>query len=134
MGPGMTHADEATVRDVVEGFHAALAAGDSTAALTFLHPDVVVFESGHAEDLEAYRRDHLAADVEFSRAVTTETIEDHLVLMPHSALFLRETVVRGTFRDREIDAHGVETMVVVPGSDGWKIRHIHWSSARSGSR
>jgi ketosteroid isomerase-like protein len=132
-GQGMMHADEATVRAVVEGFHAALAAGDSTSALTFLHPQVVVYEGGHAEDLQAYRSGHLEADMAFSQAVTTETIEDRLVLMPHSALYLRETTVHGTFRDRDIDARGVETMLVVPSDDGWKIRHIHWSSARRGA-
>ena len=32
------------------------------------------------------------------------------------------------FRERRIDAVGVETMVLAPTPDGWKIRHIHWSS------
>lgn len=119
---------EAAVREVVEGFQAALAAGDSTAALAYLHPELRVFEAGHAETLEEYRSGHLTADIAFLRNVATETLRDAVVPGREMALYLREYAVKGTFRSREIDGRGTETLVLVPTEDGWKIRHIHWSS------
>ena len=120
--------DEGAIRVVVDGFHAALAAGDSVGAFGYLHPDLVVYESGHAETLAEYRSGHLASDIEFSRAVSFETARDAVVHGSDLSLYLREYRMKGTFRDREIDAAGVETMVLTPTPEGWKIRHIHWSS------
>jgi phosphoglycerate dehydrogenase-like enzyme len=52
---GAQQSDSAAVASVIERFHAALAAGDSTAALALLAPDVTVLESGGLETLEEYR-------------------------------------------------------------------------------
>ncbi|MGH7589104.1 MAG: YybH family protein [Gemmatimonadota bacterium] len=120
--------DETAIRSVVDGFHAALAAGDSTRALGYLHPDLIVYESGHAETLAEYRSGHLASDIEFSRAVSFETARDAVVRGLDLSLYLREYRMKGTFREREIDAAGVETIALTATPGGWKIRHIHWSS------
>ncbi len=109
---------------------AALAAGDSLRALTFLHPEVVVYEGGHAESLQQYRSGHLRADIAFLQAVKQETTGDRVVLSGDMALYLSESTSKGTYRGREIDSRGAETMVLVRTPAGWKIRHIHWSSGR----
>lgn len=119
---------ESEVADVVLGFKAALAEGDSTAALSRLHPELVVFEGGHAETLDEYRAGHLAADMEFAGSVEFETTRADVLLHPHTALWLSAYTTRGTFRGRAIDARGVESMVLVPVDGEWKILHIHWSS------
>lgn len=121
-------ATESEVAGVVAAFKAALAEGDSAAALGHLHPELVVFEGGHAETLAEYRAGHLAADMEFAGAVEFETTDSDVQLHPYTALWTSAYDVKGTFRGRPIDAHGVETMVLVPVGDDWKIRHIHWSS------
>lgn len=121
-------ADEAVIRSVVDGFHDALAAGDSADALGYFHPDLIVYESGHAETLAEYRSGHLMSDIEFSRAVSFETTRDAVVRGAELSLFLREYRTKGVFRGREIDSIGVETIVLAPSAEGWKIRHIHWSS------
>lgn len=121
-------ATQSQVAEVVMAFKAALAAGDSTAALSHLHPELIVFEGGHAETLEEYRAGHLASDMEFAGAVEFETTNADIQLHPYTALWLSAYTAKGTFRGREIDAHGVESMVLVPAGDGWKILHIHWSS------
>jgi ketosteroid isomerase-like protein len=134
--PATIHAQEeqaddpsaAEVRIVVEEFHAALAAGDSPRALEYLHPDVVVYEAGHAESLAEYRSGHLASDIAFSRAVAFQTVHGSVVPGREFSIDLREYTMTGTFQDREIDAHGTETIVLVSTEEGWKIRHIHWSS------
>jgi len=34
----------------------------------------------------------------------------------------------GSFRDRELDLFSTETLVLKKADQGWKVRHIHWSS------
>jgi len=120
--------DEAAIRDVVEGFHAALSAGDSTGALAYLHDDLIVYEAGHAETLEEYRSGHLASDIAFSRAIVFTTERDTVVPGLELSLYLREYSMKGSYRDHQIDARGVETIVLALTEEAWKIRHIHWSS------
>lgn len=124
----MDSARQAEVRSIVQQFHAALAASDSATALGQLHPDVVVYESGHAETLAEYQSGHLASDMAFAAAIRREVSNETITLWGDVALYNAETRSSGTWRDREIDAHGAETMVLVRTSDGWRIRHIHWSS------
>lgn len=121
-------AREAEVVSVVEAFHAALAAGDSLAALEQLHPDLLVFESGHAESLSEYRSGHLSADMGFAGATRREVTDQNVVLRGDVAMYTSVTSTTGTWREREIDATGAETMVLVRTAEGWRIRHIHWSS------
>ena len=121
-------ADESAVRAVVEGFKDALAAGDSSAALSYLHPDLVVYEAGHAESLAEYRAGHLAADMEFAAAVETTVLEQGVIVRPEMALWVSESETKGEFRDQAIDSHGTETIVLLPTDAGWKILHVHWSS------
>lgn len=121
-------ARQAEVRAVVEEFHAALASGDSTAALALLHPELVVYESGHAETLAEYRSGHLASDIAFASATRRQLTAESTALWGDVALYLGETHTTGTWRGRAIDAGGAESMVLVRTPDGWRIRHIHWSS------
>ena len=121
-------ARHAEVRAVVHGFHAALAAGDSSAALERLHPEVVVFESGHAESLTQYRSGHLRSDIAFASAVRREVTGEAIALWGDAALYTSEAHTTGEWRGRAIDSHGAETMVLVRTPEGWRIRHIHWSS------
>src|SRR5215211_6274960 len=61
--------DSADVVAAVMKYHAALASGDSAAALTLLTDDVTVLESGSVESRADYRAHHLPADIEFARTV-----------------------------------------------------------------
>lgn len=120
--------DEAAVRAVVTGFKDALRSGDGEAAVRHLHSDVRVFEGGHSETLEEYRSGHLAADMRFLSAVETATTWESVEVEGDLALYLSRNHTTGTVGDREIDAQGVETMVLRRTDDGWRILHIHWSS------
>ncbi len=117
---------------VVDAFHAALSAGDSAAALGFLAPDVVIFESGGAEmSREEYRSHHLGADIEFSESTAQAITNRRVETGEGIAVVLTRSATRGTFRDRDVDSQGVETMILGHNEEGWKISHIHWSSKRS---
>jgi ketosteroid isomerase-like protein len=123
-----TTPDESAIRAVVLGFKAALVAGDSTAAIGYLHPDLVVYEAGHAESLAEYRAGHLAADMEFAAKVATRPVEQGLIVREDMALWVSEGDSRGEFRGRQVESHGTETIVLIPTDAGWKILHVHWSS------
>jgi ketosteroid isomerase-like protein len=121
-------ADTAAVRAVVAGFSAALQAGDTTRALRYLHPALVVFEEGTGENREHYRTHHLPADAAFLAQVHPTYTHEQLTVSGMMALHLREYRMRGTWRGRRVDSTGAETMVLLKTPEGWKIRHIHWSS------
>jgi ketosteroid isomerase-like protein len=116
---------------VVDAFHAAMAAGDSAAALATLHEDLVVFESGRVEHGRAeYRAHHFGADMAFSLETERALISRSSGGDADVAWVLSRTHTTGTFRDRDVDSEGDETMVLHRTAAGWRIVHIHWSQRR----
>ena len=115
---------------VVESFHRALAEGNRDAALALLADDVLILEAGHAERSKAeYAAEHLGADMEFTRAVPTVVVRRSSGMDGNMAWVATEGRTSGNFHGRVIDKLGTETMVLHRGPDGWRISHIHWSSA-----
>ena len=125
---GSAQAAEAEVIAVVDSYHAALAAGDSTAALSLLAEDVTILESGGVEDKEHYRSGHLAGDMRFARAVPRERSEIRVTLSGDVAWAWSTSSVQGRMGDREIDSSGAELMVLAHEGGRWMIKAIHWSS------
>jgi len=114
---------------IVTAFHEALTAGDREAALRLLDPDVVIFESGGAElSREEYASHHLGSDMEFSAATTRKIVDQNETEVEEAGWVLTRSETRGTFRDREVDILGTETILLRRGMLGWRIAHIHWSS------
>lgn len=122
------NADSAAVVDVIERYHTALAAGDTTTAMSLLAPGAVVLESGGIETREEYRSHHLPSDMAFAAAVPRERGPIEVRIRDNTAWAASTSVSRGTFRDREIDSQGAELMVLVRTPEGWRIEAIHWSS------
>ena len=116
---------------VVRAFHEALTAGDSAGALAALAEDVVIYESGGVEASRAeYASHHLGADMMFAAAVTREVEHQTSGMSGDVAWVLSRSHTTGTFRDREMNTRGTETMLLRRTDDGWKITHVHWSSRR----
>jgi len=130
--PAQTRAalDSAAVAATVSRFHAALAAADSAGVLALLAPDVEVLESGDRETRAEYRAHHLAADVEFARAVRSQRGPTRVRVRGDVAWTSATSITRGTFRGRAVDSAGAESMVLVRTPAGWRIAAIHWSSHR----
>ena len=122
--------DSAAVSDVVRQFHAALARGDSPAALGHLATDAVILEAGAVESREEYRRHHLAEDMRFAAAVATKVGPVRVVLAGNSAWVTSTSEVSGTFDGQPIRTTGAELVVLSQSAEGWRIRAIHWSSRR----
>jgi ketosteroid isomerase-like protein len=118
----------------LKGYDAAFNAKDLGRLAGYYHPDVTIFEGGSTNDGWAdYRDHHLGPELkEF------EGLEfSHVKVVPHllgdgrSAYVTAEYRLKAKVGDRAIDAEGLETLVMVKGSDGaWKIRHSHTSSRR----
>jgi ketosteroid isomerase-like protein len=125
---GTTHEDSAAVARVVHRFHEALEAGDSLAALDLLHEDAVILESGGTETRAEYRAHHLPGDIAFARAVDREAGPVRVTTRGDVAWATSVSVMRGTFREREVNSRSVELMVLERTPNGWRIVAIHWSS------
>ena len=120
--------DSAAVARTVEQFHRALAAGDSVGALALLAPDVVIQESGDQESRAEYRSHHLAADIEFARAVRSQQGPIRVRVRGDAAWATSTSTTQGEFRGRAINVASTELMVLTREPGGWRIAVIHWSS------
>lgn len=123
--------DEATrpVVAVVDAFHAALGSGNAEAVLAMLAEDVMVLEEGGAErSREEYAGHHLPADMAFAAATEAEATRRAAWIEGDMAWVLTEGRTTGQFNGRAIDRLTAETMILQRHADGWRIRHIHWSS------
>ncbi len=113
----------------VDGFHAALRRGDTSAALEFLAADALIYEEGGAERSRAeYASHHLAADAAFSQAVPSTRSRRTGRASGETAWIATESRTTGRFRDRAVDRLSAETMVLRREGGRWRIAHIHWSS------
>jgi ketosteroid isomerase-like protein len=122
--------DSLAIVATVAAFHHALSTGDSAGALALLAPDAVILESGDLETRAEYAAHHLAADIEFSRAVPSQQVTTRVYQEGAVAWVASVSTSRGTFRDRAIASQGAELMILTRTAAGWRIRAIHWSSRR----
>lgn len=121
---------QTTAARTVDAFHAALKGGDTKSALMLLSEDVLIFESGAVEsDRAEYEAHHLKADAEFSAATTRTLVSERITNAGELTSVMRVELLRGSFRGRPINSRSVETMVLRNTGSGWRIVHIHWSSA-----
>ena len=124
-------ADEAaSVRATVDGFHEALSRGDGAAAMKFLASDAVIMEGGGIETRAEYESHHLAADMEFAKAIPSTRSNVSVQINGDTAWLMSASRTEGTFKDKPVNSRGAELMVLAKTPDGWKIRAIHWSSQR----
>ncbi len=121
-------ADSLSIAGVVEQFHAAVAADDSTVAAGLLAAEAVILESGDQETKEEYFSHHFHGDAAFLAATTREPATSQLRLAGDAAWIASISRVYGTFGDRDIDSNSAELMVLHRTPEGWRIAAIHWSS------
>jgi len=122
--------DSTAIIAVVEGFQAALAAGDSVRALSYLAPDAVILESGDLETRAEYAAHHLGADMAFVQAVPSTRVTTEVFQDGNTAWVASVSTSKGTYRERPISSQGAELVVLSRTDAGWRIRAIHWSSRR----
>jgi len=120
--------DSADVVAVVARFHAALTAGDSTAALALLASDVMILESGGVETREQYRSGHLRGDIAFARSIQSTRAVAQVRIDGTTAWVVSTSVTQGESNGRQVNSTGAELMVLRKAAGAWQIVAIHWSS------
>jgi ketosteroid isomerase-like protein len=127
--------DSTAVVALIERYHGALAEGDTATALSLIAEGAMVLESGDIETREQYRAEHLAADVQYARTVSSRREALGVKVRGNLAWAVSSSRAKGAFRGRPVDSQGAELMVLTREREGWKIRAIHWSShPMTGSR
>ena len=115
---------------VVDSFHAALHRGDTAAAAALLADDALIFEGGGVERSKAeYVGHHLPADAAFSREVTSIVTRRSGNAFGNLAWVASEGKATGAYKGKALNLVTAETMVLRRAGRGWKILHVHWSSA-----
>lgn len=123
-------ADSSVVEAVARSFHEALRAGDTAAIERLLAADAVILENGEVESRREYLGHHLAADIEFAKAVPTRSTASEVTISGNTAWLRAKSVTQGQFRDQVIKLAGAELMVLTRRDTTWEIRAIHWSSRK----
>lgn len=108
----------------------ALEAGDTATVKTLIAPDLQVLEGGEVESRAQYFAHHLAADIEFARAVPSKRTVVSYTREGNVAWLVSTSTTNGNFRGREVNSVGAELMILSGTPEGWKIRAVHRSSAR----
>ncbi len=111
-------------------FQAALKAGDADAAQRWLSPAVVIYESGGIEhDRAEYASHHLAADMSFLKTASVETRSRQSGGDAETAWVITASRLKGlSAKGKAFDLDSLETALLQRSADGWRIRHLHWSS------
>lgn len=118
---------------VVDVFHAALRGGDSKAALSHLATNALIYEAGGVErGRQEYAAHHLGADSAFAQAVPAKVERRAGEAAGNIAWIATEGRTTGIYKGKAVDRVTTETMVLRRQGNGWKIVHIHWSSAAGG--
>ena len=115
---------------IVDAFHAGLRRQDTRAAAALLAEDALIFESGGVERSKAeYAAHHLKADAAFSQAVRSTVTRRQGSSSGKMAWVASEGRVSGKWKGKPVSEVTTESMILRRTSAGWKIVHIHWSSA-----
>ena len=120
--------DSADVVAAIARFHAALAAGDSSAALALLADDVAILETGGVETKTQYRTGHINGDMSFAKAVPSVRTMTGVHVRGDAAWVTSSSVTQGESNGRQINSVGAELVVLSKEGGTWKIRAVHWSS------
>lgn len=114
---------------VVTQFHQALKTGDKTIARKLLADDVLIFEGGRVErSADEYAHHHMLSDMKYLAAMNSESLEHDVKVMGNSAVSMSRSKNTGTYKGKERNYEGMETMVLEKQHGEWKIVRIHWSN------
>ncbi len=120
--------DSVAVVEVIEGFHSALAAGDSAAVMAVLSTEARILEGGGVETAGEYASHHLPADMAFASAIERDRGPVSVVVRGDVAWATSTSRSTGTYRERDIDSRGAELVVLTRAGGTWRIEAVHWSS------
>ena len=105
---------------------------DVTKAGALLADDALVLESGNAERSRAeYLAAHAGADAIFLQQASVRRIHRVARAAGNLAWVATESEISTQRDGKPVVLRSTETMVLRRTTAGWRIVHIHWSSART---
>lgn len=123
--------DAASVEAWLKGYDAAFMAKDLDRLAAFYHPDTTFYEGGGINNGWAdYRDRHLGPELKAFTNMQFGHTDTKVTVLPggQSAYATSRYTIKAKMGEREIDAEGLETLLLIRTADGWKIRHSHTSS------
>jgi len=123
-------ADSSAAVRTVTRVHDARRSGDTAAVKKLIASDLRILEGGEVENMAQYLSNHLPADIEFAKAVRSESRVVSYTRQGSVAWLVSTSTATGKFNGRDINSVGAELMILSRTEKGWQIRAIHWSSAR----
>lgn len=124
--PGSQEPDSVAVLRTLDAFHAAIASGDSVAALEFLDDSVEVLEGGARQTKAEYRSSHLRADMNFAKAVPRVSGPVHVRVQGDVAWVTSTNTATGTYNGRPVNSRSGELAVLQRRSGTWRIVAVRW--------
>ena len=125
-------ADTAAIEAWLKEYDAAFNAKDLERLAGFYHRDVTIYEGGGINNGWAdYRDRHLGPELKEFENLQFGHSNTKVTVLPggQSAYATSEYSIKAKMGERNIDSSGLETLVLLKGTDGsWKIRHSHTSS------
>jgi ketosteroid isomerase-like protein len=113
---------------VVLAFHQALETSNKEQARAQLADDVTIYEGGRVErSADEYAHHHMLSDMKYLAAMKSKTLEHQVTVLGNTAISASRSHTAGTYKGKERDYQGMETMVLEKQNGEWKIKHIHWS-------
>ena len=126
--PAILKGTESAAAKVVLSFHQALKSGDQQQARALLADDVTIYEGGSVErSAGEYAAHHMAADMAYLANMQVTTLENQVSINGETAISIARSHTKGTYKGKERDHQGMETIVLQLQGGQWKIKHIHWS-------
>ena len=124
--------DAAAITAWLKGYDVAFNAKDLDKLATFYHPEVTIFEGGGVNNGWAdYRDHHLGPELKAFENLQFGHSNTKVTVLPggQSAYATSTYAIKAKMGERMLDSSGLETLMLVKGSDGaWTIRHSHTSS------
>lgn len=115
---------------IVTQFGLALRSGDVERLRKLVAPDVIIAEGGGTErSFDEYAGHHMSADIAFMGAVNSTLKRRDVIDGSGLSTVISESQIHGKYNNKTVHAKMTETMVLRETKDGWRIAHIHWSSA-----
>ncbi len=112
----------------VIAFHKALKTGDAESARAFLADNVLIFEGkGVERSADQYANHHMLSDMKYLAEVTTVTLEHTVKVSGNFAVSMMRSKTTGTYKGKDRNYEGNETMTLSLVNGKWLITHIHWS-------
>lgn len=70
----------------------------------------------------------MLSNMKYLATINSELLEHNVKIIGESAISMSRRKITGTFKEKELNYEGMETMTLAKRQGEWRIIHIHWSN------